>query len=44
VDDAGQTQDGESIAMEIADPADDPEVTLTLNVQIENALSSCLIA
>jgi RNA polymerase sigma-70 factor (ECF subfamily) len=29
LDDAGRTTDGEPIAMDIADPADDPEVTLS---------------
>jgi RNA polymerase sigma factor (sigma-70 family) len=29
LDDAGLTTDGESVAMEIADPANDPEVTLS---------------
>jgi RNA polymerase sigma-70 factor (ECF subfamily) len=29
LDDAGQTADGASIALEVADPADDPELTLS---------------
>ncbi|MDB5403571.1 MAG: polymerase subunit sigma [Rhodopila sp.] len=43
LDDAGQTPDGEPIAMEIADPADDPEVTLCRSegfVRLDHALAA----